>query len=328
MFDILQHIKKIQKEYLIWICMFLLIIPKINIVQLSSYSGSGLRIDDFILLAISCFFILVAVYKQSTIFKRVEFFFFIFIGISLISLIANSIYQRGSILYVIRLFEYWIFFYVGSFVTDRLRFRQFLTVIIYLNGLVIILQYYGIIGGYANGIYVANLTRPSGLTNGAYEAPMFIAIAFLFAISLYKKNSKQLLIHYFFSNLFIFMTGARIPFLAINFLFLGHVFFKFNRIKKTFSIFLLITVLLIGFYFGLNANITKNNENVLSRITSVLTLETVDAIKVIYEISPENESGVEGNTLSDAQLKVKTGEAKHDLQDANLQADLSLMVRV
>lgn len=327
----LQKISGKQKYFISILGLLLLIIPKINVISLSSYEGAGLRVDDFILLLLLAIFFLSNIWKGWTI-NKTEALFLVFLLSGIISIFANIYYERGNVLYVIRLLEYWTFFYIGAFIGLGKRLQRFLLVLLTLNGLVIFLQYFGAVGGYANGIYQSSLTRPSGLTNGAYEVPMVIALIFAFMLSHYSKVTFKVTLLYIISNVLIILTAARIPFVAVNAIFF-YYYIKNNRLSLRSYVAIGFLAISISFFIAYSSNSIRVNEehsqSFTERISEIFNVETINAVSILILMAPEEANGVSGSVMRKTQVSLKTGNIKSQFnENSELEADLSLMVRV
>jgi hypothetical protein len=197
-----------------------------------------------------------------------------------------------------------------------------------LNGIVIALQYIGVIGGYANGVYQPIISRPSGLTNGAYEVPMVIALIFAFLIGCKNKLSLDIVFIYLISISLIVMTASRIPFVAVNLIFL---FYSFRFGTVHFKIIIVCVMAVISTFIVINSSSLVDNtveQSFITRISQVLTTNTVQDLSIILDIAPEERNGVSGKELYETQLTLKTDQAKHEfLGREDLEADLSLLIR-
>ena len=188
-----------------------LIVPKVNLISFGPYEGAGLRVEDLLIFLFLGMLgpIWVWYARKAT---RVEAAFFLFIAVSLISLLANIAFDRGSILFPLRLLEYWALFYAGVLATRFGIGEKVLNLLLLLNCIAIGLQYFHVIGGWSNGTFFPVLTRPTGLTNGAYEAPFVVGLISVFLI-------KRLVGWRLYGSMIlaasaILMTGARIVLLA------------------------------------------------------------------------------------------------------------------
>ena len=102
----------------------LLFLPKINVISISTYEGAGIRLDDFILLFLGCFVLLFRLTHNKL--SYIEVWFFIFAALGFCSFLLNVPYDRGSLFYVFRILEYWIFFYIGISVKNFTFLRRVL----------------------------------------------------------------------------------------------------------------------------------------------------------------------------------------------------------
>ena len=263
------------KNIIISISFFLILLPKINILNIGNESA-GIRIDD-VLIAI---FILIIFFERtksgSICLIKIEKEFFIFILYSIAMVVYHSlVYKRSSFLYAIRPFEYFAFFYIGFYFYKTININKLLTVLITLNLIVSVAQLNNIIGGFASrGYRVDTSERVIGLTGGPWEIGAICNIAicyFLFGSSKTNKKNWLLII---MSSIIIILTQARAPLaiLAITFLF---YLFNSTSIKKLMTFAALTLTLTIGFILG--------DGLISGRSESLFSLENIKVIETYYD---------------------------------------------
>ena len=119
-----------QSRMLIFFTIFLLFIPKFNLISLGAYEGAGVRVDDIVILLIASLFLYVVCIKGTL--SQIEVYFYLFFLYTLVVHVLNLPYSRGNILYPLRMLEYWMFFYLGRlFVGDKLFIKIMCMFVLY-----------------------------------------------------------------------------------------------------------------------------------------------------------------------------------------------------
>lgn len=289
----------------------LLFLPKINIVAISTYEGAGIRLDDFILLFLGFFVLFFRLTHKKL--SYVEAWFFIFVALGFCSFLLNVSYDRGSLFYVFRILEYWIFFYIGVSVKNFASLRRVLKPFIIINLLIICAQAAGIIGGFRDGVYLERARLPTGMTNGSYEVGFLltlVAVPFFF--------SKDRFRAFFLIVLFIciLLTQSRSAIL----LFVGLFVFSVSG-RHLIS---LKTILSAVFGVAIASLIILS----LDRFNNLSFKENFRAIEYIYITTPGEPKGVQGKDILVNQASYKTGQAAAPLLEAfGSNVDLSLLIR-
>lgn len=250
----------------------LLFLPKINLIAFGGESA-GVRVDDIVLLT-TAFLLFASLLINSARFattNRIEIAVFGFIALMLLSNIGNLlVYGQSSILYSLRMLEYFIFFYVGYYyATFRSSIKTIIWTLLMANAVAIVLQAAGVVGGFSSDGYSAGLERAIGLTGGPWEVG--VLINFAFAILVFGENRRP----YFVLSLFAFtaalllLTAARMPSLAHVFLLF---YYFFQRSKNKIGIIVKLTLILIPCIAGLvlipnpvqerSENLTNISENI------------------------------------------------------------------
>ena len=289
----------------------LLFLPKINVISISTYEGAGIRLDDFILLFLGCFVLLFRLTHNKL--SYIEAWFFIFAALGFCSFLLNVPYDRGSLFYVFRILEYWIFFYIGISVKNFAFLRRALKPFIKINLLIICAQAAGIIGGFRDGIYHEKVNLPTGMTNGSYEVGFLmtlVAVPFVFS----KDKSRA----FFLAALFlcILLTQSRTAILLFVSLFLFYVPGRHLISLKAIlsAVFGVVVVSLII--------------SSLDRFDNLSFKRNFQALEHIYSTTPGEIKGVQGKDILISQVSYKTGQAKDPLYEAfGSSTDLSLLIR-
>jgi len=265
-------------------------LPKLNVIDIA---GSGIRIDDFFLLAVILLITLLSLLKIShfnmilsdPVF-RIVFYLFL---LSCFSFLINlNDMKMANILYCVRLIEYSAFIYIGYYFY---KFNINIYKIVLYYGLlsigIIYLQHFNLFGGFVLGEYQSSVSgRPIGLTAGPWEVAMLLNIFIIFIQIYIKSNVKYMYLLIAFSA--ILLTGSRIALLSsvlILVISYWRVLFK-SPIKFTlFSIF-------AGIFIVLSFNST-----VYERSRALFTFDNIEYAKDFYsQIKPSD--NVDLNKLS------------------------------
>jgi hypothetical protein len=195
----------------------LLFSVKINLLSVSGQSA-GLRLDDMAVFTLGLLLAIGALFSLRTVIGRVELYAALLFVLYLTSNLVNLIVFRSSNpLYSFRFVEYFLFFYFGAYYCMSYRLRPVLTWILWVNGIVIVLQALGWVGGFVSGGFESDTGgRPIGLTGGPWEIGTIINICFAYLINdKEKKSSHSFVILLFLATLgLILLTGARMPLIA------------------------------------------------------------------------------------------------------------------
>ena len=200
----------------------MLFMPKVNIVAISGESA-GIRVDDVLLLLIFALLMAGVVLARKPTINGIESIVFILIGYMLLSNLINlHLFGRSSLLYSLRYLEYFLFFYIGQYFFDaRYSLARFLYAMLFVNAILMVLQGFSIIGGFASVGFLQDVSnRAIGVTGGPWEIGallnFFLAI-FLFARS--EPVGVRLRIFLIAcTSALVVLTGARMPALAHIFL--------------------------------------------------------------------------------------------------------------
>jgi|SRR6202035_2233222 len=208
----------------------MLFMPKVNIVSIAGESA-GIRIDDVLLLVIFALLMAGVLLARKATISGVESIVFILIGYMLLSNLINlQLFGRSSLLYSLRYFEYFMFFYIGRYFFDaRYSVARLLYALLFVNATLMVLQDFAIIGGFASAGFSADVAgRPIGVTGGPWEVGALLN--FSLAIFLFDREevpgvASRIFVIAFTSALVV-MTGARMPALAHVFLISYYVYLQ------------------------------------------------------------------------------------------------------
>jgi hypothetical protein len=192
----------------------LIFLPKLNLVQLQ-VGAAGLRIDDVVLLSCFMFFASVFLYYSTARPRKIELAFAGWMVALLVSNFVNvALYSRSSYLYSLRFIEYFLFFYFGYYFAQRYKIRTLAKAILWINGIVMVLQMFHVVGGFASAGYSTKPDRPLGLTGGPWE--IGVLINFCLAIFLFdgKVTRKAAIQTVLVTSALLILTASRMAILA------------------------------------------------------------------------------------------------------------------
>ena len=160
---------------LLYFCLFIVKIP------LLSFAGSSVRPEDLAVLTILPYIILKN-FHQNMVVPSFVLLFFLFVGENVISTVLNSYFGKISLLqglvFCLRQFEYFLFFYVGKGLKKH-NFSYYNLAVIYsfYGVLVSLMQLFGVIG------YITDLNsmdRWGANTSGPYEYSVVTGLLIVF----------------------------------------------------------------------------------------------------------------------------------------------------
>ena len=228
------------------ILIFLLIIPKINLLNISNYH-QGIRIENLISMVL-CILILLNTKKFKINYDYKFYLFCFFIFLSYLVGALNNV--NISIASALRIFEYFVFLiFFSNFKLDYKKLIIFFKILFVVNLIFCFLQYHDIIGFYSSRGYIEpdfTLWRATGIFSGSWELSFITSVTY-FIICHYDK--KKISFYFFLTLIILYLAGNRgvaISFLIANlFLFVGR--FKIN----VFHLVILFLILFISYFFVL-----------------------------------------------------------------------------
>ncbi len=227
---------------LVFISLPLFFLPKINLINIANETA-GLRIDDFILL-LFCIVLFTAHYVLRKSLQNIEIWIFILTGYSLLSYFLNRIFVSlelihvdAKIFYSLRLFEYFLFFYIGTLSCLFFRLSNVVTAFLIWNLFIMTFQKSGILGDISVSGYHADSTyRVYGIASFPSEMGALLNLIFCYLIYEHDEPSKlrklfspltykfikRTYIYWLFLlfSIFIVFTGSRIAVATLIFCFL------------------------------------------------------------------------------------------------------------
>ncbi|HDJ1440268.1 TPA: hypothetical protein PPN70_002697 [Serratia rubidaea] len=211
---------------------FLFLIPKINLISVGGFNA-GLRIDDAIIAIWLLIFLLIVVEKKITFTRKIDFTYYMFLLNMFVGTILSSvIYQQGTIIFPFRFLEYFTFFIMGVYIAKKeINISTLMQCVFYMNVIVALLQFAGILGGFSVTGYRPNVSaRVIGLTSGPWELGVILNfITCYFFASSAKAHYKYFI--FVLGLLVILLSGSRMSFVAQVVLLMVYMFNHANAVS-------------------------------------------------------------------------------------------------
>jgi O-Antigen ligase len=281
----LYRFSRLTGQILVLNGVLLLFLPKLNVVDLQAGSGAGLRIDDVLLLSCFMFFASVLLYYCSAVrLRKIELAFAGWMLALLISNVLNvTFHGRSSYLYSLRFIEYFLFFYFGYYFAQRYELRTLAKATLWVNGTIMVLQMFHVVGGFASAGYSPRIGRPIGLTGGPWE--IGVLINFCLAIFLFSGNvsTKAAVKSFLITSALLLLTGSRMAMLAqlaIIIAFYRHQ--GHNVLSVLWKSSIAVAVLAAAVYFIPNS--------LQARSQKLFDVENLHYLQQMYERTPDNPS--------------------------------------
>lgn len=289
--------------FLIIFCLPLLFLPKINLLSFGGRETAGIRIDDLVLLG-TAVLILWAHFALDKKMLDIEKWMFALVGFSFLSFLSNRmmvavgiLHVKAIVFYVFRIFEYFIFFYIGLFCTRFMNPSKVIKVFFAWNLLLMLLQKAGLIGQFGSWGYLSTATdRVSGIASFPSEAGLFLNLSFCYLIYDDKINWKKvsefspilgLLIKrtyvylvFLICALLIIWTGSRIAILALAFTFLFKVKDDINWRSP-------LSLLMVAVFFVIACvvmtTVMMNTNSIYSRSAGLLSFKNIELFSLVWD---------------------------------------------
>ena len=277
-------LSKKARQIVCILSVFLLFIPKINLVQIGGETA-GLRFDDLLLGLFFLFLVAGMLLARKASFNRLELLWALLVGTGLISNGINLyLFNRSSGLYSLRLVEYFLFFYAGYYYAISNSLTRLAKWLLIVNGSVMLLQQVGLIGAAtSDGLVSSVQERPVGLTGGPWEIGAIIN--FCFAILIFDDNRairrKYVLWLFAGTMTLVLITASRMALIA-QLLLLTIYFYRKSR-----NAFRFISIAISALAMILAALIFIPNP-VAARSENLFTIDNFSSFQRIYASTPDN----------------------------------------
>lgn len=281
----------------------LLFLPKVNLWSVDAQETAGLRIDDLILLCFGSFLMWSHALSHHRLFK-IEGWILLITALSLLSYLLNQffvslglLHMDAKIFYVVRLLEYFMFFYLGGIASQHLNgsliFRSFFL----FNILLMVLQKLNLAGGVISAGYHADVSeRVQGIAS--FPSEMGLLLNLLFCYMIYDDSGPSKLVNMIRSpdirhvlrklypywmfclvGTFVIFTGNRISILALTVCF-------FFRIKQDFSFrslssWMMLTVL-IPTVLGVTSYLIVQTAGVYERSLDLFSWKNLELFEIVW----------------------------------------------
>ena len=301
------HIYFFDKKFSLLLLFFgaiLLFFPKINLISLSAGETAGIRVDDLVLLLIASLIIWGHFILNEKILK-IEGWIVLLTVFSFLSFISNQLlveinvlHINAKIYYVFRLFEYFLFFYIGLIASRYRVGDQIIKMFFAWNIFLMILQKFHIMGAISSvGYHAEASSRVFGVASFPSEMGLILNLLFCYFIFFNKElPSKFLLLfsahtRYFLQKLyvpfmfllfgiFIVFTGNRISVLALFLCFLCKLKDEFNwrSIGSLIGLVVFSSVLIAGVVF-----VILKTKSVYERSASLISWNNLELAEILWD---------------------------------------------
>lgn len=290
----------------------LIFLPKINLINFAGRETAGIRIDDLFLLFFSFFLFwghISAKHQLSSIEKKL----FVILIFSFFSFFLNRflvgmglLHVDANILYVLRIFEYFIFYYAGFYTFRHFNLYKIIACYFVFNLILIFFQKAGLIGYWGIYGYKSTCTyRCAGIASFPSEMGMLLNMFFSFV--LFEKEKFEKILRNFFCNhtflylilnkiyslfffilfaFLIFLNGSRIAFVAFI---ITYLFYLIKKSKvKTITIIAFFIFFSSSFIYVLNSKasqqliLIERSQKLFSKSNLELIEKVWDKIDVRY----------------------------------------------
>lgn len=279
----------------------LLFLPKINLISFKSETA-GIRVDDLLLFG----FAILLGWAQLLLRKQLhqaEAWILCLTVFSILSFISSHfLYQleiipiQSKVFYTLRLFEYFLFFYIGSLAAQVLGHNKVVKAFFLWNAFLMVFQKLGWIGALTVGGYMHDVSgRVQGIASFPSEMGLLLNLLFCYLIYEESQPSKALsffppLIRhilqssylywmFFLFGIFIVLTGNRISILALLVCFLCKLKSQtnFRSLHSLISFALTLSILIAGMMF-----VIIRTQSVYERSADLFSLKNFELIKIVW----------------------------------------------
>lgn len=253
-----------SSSFSIMLIPFLLVVPKVNLISIPGF-WQGIRLEDIVTLLMLVFMVLNSS-KYTLKFNHPNTKFFLFVAYVLASYLVGYLsgisYGYIDIITIVRIIEYStiiLFFSNVSFtVEDNKKIILFLKILLIINFLVSLGQYFEVVGYYSSRGYHEpdfDYWRVFGILSGSWELSFVTSISYFI---IYLETKKKFNAYFFISLIILFLAGTRgiqFPFILTVIIMYFPQLIKIQT-KLKFIIYCLIFISIFYFmYFVQNINV-------------------------------------------------------------------------
>lgn len=282
----------------------LLFLPKLNVMNVDAGETAGLRIDDLVLLFFGFLLICAHFYSGQSLLK-IEGWIISLTLLSFFSFLLNRFFvfeellpMSAKIFYVVRLLEYFMFFYIGVMAAEFFSGRTIILSFFLWNLLWMSLQKLNIAGGITFAGYHDDVSgRVQGIASFPSEMGLLLNLLFcyflfeesanIWFLRLFRSPYLRALCHkcylYFLFCLFgvlIIFTGNRISIVALLFCFFFRLIQELRA--RTFGSFasMLILIPIVAIALGF---VAMKTAGVYERSAGLFSWKNLELFSVVWE---------------------------------------------
>lgn len=284
------------------LCIPLLFLPKINLLTVGGESA-GIRYDDLILLIVGSLILCAHLFSRKDIYK-IEVWILLITAFSFVSFFANRIlmnfdiiYMDAKIFYVVRLLEYFMFFYIGATATRFVKGEIVVQIFLVWNLLLMTLQKLGWIGAITVLGYDSDVaSRVQGIAS--FPSEMGLLLNLIFCYLVFDKNHSRWIsifpskvfqhflnrsyIYWMFAlfSVFVIFTGNRVSIVALVFCFLARLKqqYRFRSLGSLVSLFIIVPVLFLGM-----GGLVMKTRAIYERSSGLLSVKNLNLAEAIWD---------------------------------------------
>ncbi len=223
--------QKAYRTYLFYALLLLVLLPKINIIQISGMA-QGVRVDDFIVLT---FIILFGFHLSAA---RELWIFFVYVAtVTFFGILNNSNeYNFLRIISLVRIIEYLVVYSVSKYLLDLLTVVRIVKFVYWTQFAVMLFQF---VSDYSEGI------RASGTTAGPWEGALLACLCYLIWCRSCSHSARANLLYSLALAAMLIMTAARAQLVSMGLIL---IIYLSSFASRTFRAVLLILFTTISFY--------------------------------------------------------------------------------
>ncbi|HBS1106656.1 MULTISPECIES: hypothetical protein [Klebsiella] len=269
-------------------------IPKMDLISLGGGFNAGLRIDDLIICLLFFFFFLYAAQNKKTKVSKTEFYFILFLFVtSLGSFFSSTQYGRGTVLFPIRFFEYFVFFYMGFFLyKGGANIRKLLLLLLIANSVVAILQHFGVVGGFNVRGYQPNMSeRVIGLTSGPWELGVILNFITCYFLAEERSEFKKYVI-FGIATLIIMMTGSRMSMLAQIAVLIWYMKLSASLVTIIKRCLVVIPLLFAVYFFFSDSTVATRSDSLMNSDNIDQLLDSYSSVRITESVPSWGDLGV------------------------------------
>lgn len=262
-------------------------LPKINLVEVDNFNA-GIRIDDIFIAAFAMIYAAHVVLAKKLSITPVERAFFLFLAIVTIGTGFNALFfDRGSVLFPLRMMEYFLFFYMGwMYFSGRSELKTLVKFLFWGNVVVAFLQLIGVLGGFTVYGYRPDVSeRVIGLTGGPWELGMVLNLASSYYL-IKAKNNRIRYLTFGISTFLILANGSRMSLMAQFAILLYYFVMSGDVIKAGKRIIAFVPALLLVFLFIQDSGVATRSENLANDQNIEVFTESFSNLQV-SEVPPQ-----------------------------------------